>query len=358
LSAVVAREGEHQVSVPGPSARRALAPDEKAAIIVYSLGAERAEKLLSRMDESDYRRFARAMNRLGLVDPEIVDTVMEEFATSIGDAAMVRGGMTETRKFLARFLDEGFVDQIMEDVGGPTGRDIWEKLSNTPEQTLFAYLRNEQPQSIAVILSRILPDKAARVLQLFPEAKANEVVLRISRIGSIDRHVMEEVKATLQQDFLSTLQKQQISRRPQDMIGSMLNQMSPERSGSIMKVLQDSDPELAEKVQKMMFTFTDFTTRVNAIGLQAVVKNCERDTLILALTLAKHNAPQVVDYFFSNMSKRVAEQMGEEMQAAGPVRMKDAQQAQQAVVQLAQTLAKSGEIEISDGDEDDEQILE
>jgi len=347
-----------QPSMSALSRRATLASDEKAAVIVYSLGAERAERLLSRMDESDYRRFARAMNRLGLVDAETVDAVMDEFAASIGDAAMVRGGMTETRKFLARFLDEAFVDQIMEDIGGPMGRDIWEKLSNTPEQTLFAYLRNEQPQSVAVILSRIRPERAARVLQLFPEERANEIVLRISRIGSIDRRVMEEVKATLQEDFLSTLQKQQVSRRPQDLIGGMLNQMPPDRAGSIVKVLQDHDPELAEKVQKVMFTFADFTDRVSATGLQAVIKNCERDTLILALTLAQHNAPEVVEYFFSNMSKRVAEQLREEMQAAGPVRMKDAQEAQQAVVQLAQTLAKSGEIELSDGEEDEGEILE
>lgn len=333
----------------------ALAADEKAAIVVYSLGPDRAEKVLSRMDESDYRRFARAMNRLGTVHSDTVEAVMAEFSTTVGDPNTVRGGMTETRKFLAQYLDANFVDQIMDDIGGPAGRDIWEKLSNTPEQTLFAYLCNEQPQSVAVILSRIRAEKAAGVLQLFPEERGKEIVLRMSRIGSIDRRVMTELKTTLQQDFLSTLQKQHMTRRPHDLLGGVFNQMAADKVMPMLQVLEEHDPELAEKVQKMMFTFADFGTRVNSTGLQAVIKNCERDTLISALSLAKHNAPKIMEYFFSNMSKRVAEQMREEMENAGPIKMKDAQEAQQDVVRLAQALAKSGEIEISIEDDDDDQ---
>jgi flagellar motor switch protein FliG len=348
--AVTAVEGERLLPAP-------LASDEKAAIVVYSLGVERAEKVLSRMDESDYRRFARAMNRLGTVNSDTVEAVMAEFSTTVGDPNTVRGGMTETRKFLSRYLDSNFVDQIMDDIGGPMGRDIWEKLSNTPEQTLYAYLRNEQPQSVAVIFSRISAEKAAKVLQLFPEDRGREVVLRMSRIGSIDRRIMSELKATLQQDFLSTLQKQHMTRRPDDLLGGVFNQMAADRVAPMLQILEEHDPELAESVQKLMFTFADFGSRVNSAGLQAVIKNCERDTLISALSLAKHNAPKIVDYFFNNMSKRVAEQMREEMQNAGPIRMKDAQEAQQEVVRLAQALAKSGEIEISIEDDDDQQIV-
>lgn len=342
----------------GVAARPTLSSDQKAAIVVYSMGAERAEKLLSRMDEWDYRRFARAMNRLGAVDADTVDAVMAEFATAVGDGNGIRGGIAETRRFLSHFLDPAAVDQIMEEIGGPAGRDIWEKLSNTSDQVLFSYLRNEQPQSVAVILSRLSPAKAARVLQMFPEERAKAVVLRMTRTGTIDRQVMDELKATLQQDFLAGFHKEQTARRPDDLIGGMLNQMRPALAGSILQTLQSHDRDLAAKVQKVLFTFADFGTRVGSVGLQTVIKNCERDTLILALTLAKHNAPDVLEYFFSNMSKRVAEQMREEMQAAGPVRMKDAEAAQQEIVRLAQALAKSGEIEIADADEDDQQLLE
>ncbi len=345
-------------AAPGARAQPRLAPDQKAAIVVYSMGAERAEKLLSRMDERDYRRFARAMNRLGAVDADTVDAVMAEFSTAVGDGNGIRGGIAETRRFLTHFLDSASVEQIMEEIGGPAGRDIWEKLSNTSDQVLFSYLRNEQPQSVAVILSRLSPAKAARVLQMFPEEKAKAVVLRMTRIGMIDRQVMDELKATLQQDFLAGFHKEQTTRRPDDLIGGMLNQMPPALAGSILQTLHDHDHDLAGRVQKMLFTFADFGARVGSAGLQTVIKNCERDTLILALTLAKHNAPDVLEYFFSNMSKRVAEQMREEMQGAGPVRMKDAEAAQQEVVRLAQALAKSGEIEIAATDEDNQPLLE
>ncbi len=345
-------------SMPGSlTTRRPLNPDEKAAIIVYSLGPERAKQVLDRMDESDYRRFAQAMNRLGTVDAATVEDVLTEFATSVSEPNTMRGGTAETRRFMARFLDASYVDQLLGDISGPAGRDIWEKLSNTSEHHLFAYLSNEQPQSVAVILSRITASKAAQVLMLFSDEKAKEIVRRMSRIGNIDRSIMKQLKTTLQQDFQAVLEKQRGIGRPHDLIGSMFNQMPTDKVGPLMEALQASDPEAAEKVQKMMFTFADFSTRVSSADLQNVIKNCEHETLVQALTLAKRNAPEIMEYFFNNMSKRVAGQMQEQIDEGGPVRMKDAQAAQQEIVRVAQVLAKSGEIQLTDGDSEDDQVL-
>lgn len=334
-----------------------LEPDQKAAIVVYSMGPERAEKLLRRMDERDHRRFARAMNRLGVVDAEVVDAVTGEFANAIDDRTGIRGGMLETRRFMARFLDETAVATIMEEIGEPAGRDIWEKLSNAPEQMLFSYLSNEQPQSAAVILSRLRPGKAAKVLEMFSEDHAKAVVLRMTRMGAIGPQVLQDLKATLQEDFLSGFRKRQAGGQPDVLITGMLNEMSQDRVASILSALQVQDRDLAEKVQKKLFIFPDFPSKIGSVDLQTVIKNCERDTLILALAYAKRNSPDVVEYFFTNMSKRVAEQMQEEIDGAGPIRMKDAEAAQQEIVRLTQALVKSGEIRMLEQEEDEQQVL-
>lgn len=334
-----------------------LEPDQKAAIVVYSMGPERAEKLLRRMDERDHRRFARAMNRLGVVDAEVVDAVTGEFANAIDDRTGIRGGMLETRRFMARFLDETAVATIMEEIGEPAGRDIWEKLSNAPEQMLFSYLSNEQPQSAAVILSRLRPGKAAKVLEMFSEDHAKAVVLRMTRMGAIGPQVLQDLKATLQEDFLSGFRERQAGGQPDVLITGMLNEMSQDRVASILSALQVQDRDLAEKVQKKLFIFPDFPSKIGSVDLQTVIKNCERDTLILALAYAKRNSPDVVEYFFTNMSKRVAEQMQEEIDGAGPIRLKDAEAAQQEIVRLTQALVKSGEIRMLEQEEDEQQVL-
>jgi flagellar motor switch protein FliG len=193
---------------------------------------------------------------------------------------------------------------------------------------------------------------------MFPEDRAKAVVLRMIRMGTIGDQVMADLKATLQEDFLAGFRKRQTTGQPDVLITGLLNEMSQSRAGAILQSLQEHDWDLAVKVQKKLFTFPDFCTRIGSAGLQTVIRNCERDTLILALTLAKRNAPDVMEYFFDNMSKRVAEQMREEMQDAGAIRVKHAEAAQQELVRLAQALAKSGEIDIIENDEEDRQVLE
>jgi flagellar motor switch protein FliG len=334
------------------SAERPLKNDEKAAIVLFSLGPERAEQLLKRMDQAEHRRFAQAFYRLNDVSGPQIAAVLTEFTGRLADSRSLPAGAGEVREFLLRVLEPGAVDEIMADLGGAAGHDVWERLSALPEQRLASYLEPEKPQTVAVILSRLRGEKAARTLLLMPEERAQEIVLRLARLGRVDRDVMADLQLSLLHDVLGD-DRADAGPQAYGAIASMFSEMPAERVAPLMALLEQESPEAAAVVHKVMFRFEDILTRVTAQALQVVIRNCQKDTLVLALRLAGQGNPKVVEYFMENMSKRAAEQLQEDMAGLGAVRIKEAQQAQAEIVRLIQELARTGEITLSaQGDED------
>ncbi|MGH6945505.1 MAG: flagellar motor switch protein FliG [Geminicoccaceae bacterium] len=333
-----------------------LRSDEKAAIVLFNLGPDRAEKLFKRMEEAEHRRFAHAFNRLKEVSAEQVAVVLSEFTSSIAEAQALRGGASEARDFLLKVLEPQSVDQIMADVEGVVGRDLWERLSNTPEQELASHLEPEKPQTVAVILSRLRPDKAARILLRMPDARAHEIILRLAHLRRVDQDVVEELTVSVMQDLFTRVEHDSPGARAPEMIGSMLSEMPAEQATSLLAFLQENSPEVAEAAKKFMFRFEDIPTKVTPPALQIIIRNCEKDTLVLALRLAQQHSPKIVEYFMANMSKRAAEQLREDIEALGAVRLKDAQGAQAEVIRVIQELARSGEIVLA-GQDDQEPMV-
>ena len=336
-----------------PSNTGALRSDEKAAIVLFSLGRERAEQLFRQMDPAEHRLFAHAFNRLGEVSVEQITDVLLEFTAALQRGRPLHGGVGETRDFLLRFLEPASVDQVMADIDGAAGSDAWQRLSDLPEQRLATYLSRETPQTIAVILSRLRPDKAAAALMLMPDDMAREIVLRLAYMRQVDQEVIEELQSSVMHDFLARAGQDEAVGQTRGVIASMLSEMPAERAETFIDFLQKESPEVAEAVEKGMFRFRDISAKVTPTALQLVIRNCDKDTLVLALRLAAQEQPQLADYFMENMSKRAAEQLREDMEGLGGVRVKDAQKAQAEIIRLIQELARRGEIVLAGkGDED------
>jgi flagellar motor switch protein FliG len=334
----------------------ALRCDEKAAIVLFSLGAERAEKLFRQMDAAEQKLFAHAFNRLGDVSVDRITAVLLEFMACLERGRPLQGGAGETREFLLRFLEPASVDQVMADIDGVAGSDVWQRLSDTPEQRLAAYLSREKPQTIAVILSRLRPDKSAATLMLMPEELAREIVLRLAYMRQVDREVIQDLESSVMHDFLARAGQDEAAGQTRSVIASMLSEMPTEQAETFMQFLQKESPDVAEAVQKGMFRFLDIPAKVTPAALQLVIRNCDKDTLILALRLGAQNEPGLVEYFLENMSKRAAEQLKEDMEALGAVRVKDAQRAQAEIVSLIQDLARRGEIVLAGKGEEESLI--
>jgi flagellar motor switch protein FliG len=336
-----------------PITRTALRSDEKAAIVLFSLGAERAQQLFGQMDATEHRLFAHAFNSLGDVSVEEVTDVLLAFTDCLQQGSSLQGGAAETRQFLLKFLDRPSVDKAMADIDGVADEEVWQRLSELPEQRLASYLSREKPQTVAVILSRLRSDKAAATLVAMPQEAAREIVLRLAHMREVDREVIKELQSSVLQEFLARAGRDEAVAQSRGVIASMFSEMPAEQAEAFMSLLREESPEVAEAVQKDMFRFEDIPAKVKPAALQLVIRHCDQETLVLALRLAAQKDSRLADYFMENMSKRAAEQLKEEIAALGAVRAKDAQRAQAEIIRLIQELARKGEIGlVGKGDED------
>ena len=228
---------------------------------------------------------------------------------------------------------------------------MWDKLGNVHEQVLANYLKNEYPQTVAVVLSKLKEDHAARVLSILPEGFAMEVVMRMLHMEAVQKEVLESMEKTLRVEFMSNLAKA-TRVDSHEMMAEIFNSLDRATEARFMTALEERNRESAEKVRQLMFTFEDLV-RLDSAGAQVLLRHVEKEKLALAL---KGASPAIMELFTANMSGRAAKMLKEDMDALGPVRLKDVEEAQVAVVTLTKELSNSGQITLSEGKEDGEMV--
>ena len=184
---------------------RSLTGPEKAAVLMLALGEEHAARLFVHMDEEEIKELSQTMANLGTISATLVERLCVEFAEQLSSTGTLVGTYDSTERLLLKVMDREKVDAIMEEIRGPAGRTMWEKLANVNEAVLANYLKNEYPQTVAVVLSKIRPDHGARVLALLPESFAMEVVMRMLRMEAVQKDVLDDVERTLRTEFMTNL---------------------------------------------------------------------------------------------------------------------------------------------------------
>jgi flagellar motor switch protein FliG len=291
------------------------------------------------------------MANLGTVSSTVIERLFVEFADQISSTGALTGTYETTERLLGKVLDKSKVDAIMEEIRGPAGRTMWDKLSNVNESVLANYLKNEYPQTVAVVLSKVRSDHASRVLALLPEAFAMEVVMRMLRMEAVQKDVLEDVERTLRNEFLSNLARS--SRRDaHEMIAEIFNNLDRATEQRFMGALEERNRDSAEKVKSLMFTFEDLG-KLDPGGAQTLLRNVDKQKLPIAL---KGASEALRDLFLGNMSERASKMLREDMAAMGPVRLRDVEEAQMSMVTMAKELAAKGEIVLSDKKGEDELI--
>ncbi|MEM8878357.1 MAG: flagellar motor switch protein FliG [Pseudomonadota bacterium] len=324
---------------------------ERAAIVLMSLGPDSATELWGSLDDDELRQISIAMSRLGKVDTEIVEKLLSEFVWELGRAGAVVGNVDNTERILAQFLPPERVVGIMEEIRGPAGRNMWEKLSNVQEEVLANYLKNEYPHTIAVVLSKVTPDHASRVLSIFPEELALDVVHRMLRMESIQKDILEKIEQTLRVEFMANL-SQTRRRDSHELIADIFNNFDRQTEARFLTALEEQNREAAERIKDLMFTFEDLGRLDNA-AVQTLLRQFENDKLAIAL---KGTNDAMRDFFFANLSQRASKNLKEDMEVMGPVRLRDVDEAQSAMVNLAKDLAARGEIQIAKKNSEDELV--
>lgn len=324
---------------------------QRSAVLMLSLGEEFGSEIWPLLDDDEIKELSLAMSTLGNVDSEMVEDLLMDFVSKMSATGAILGSFESTERLLSRFLPEERVGAVMEEIRGPAGRNMWEKLSNVQEVVLANYLKNEYPQTVAVVLSKIRPEHAARVLGLLPEDFAFEVIERMLRMEAVQKDILEKVEMTLRSEFMSSLA--QTSRRDaHEIMAEIFNSFDRQTESRFLTSLEENDRESAERIKSLMFTFDDLSN-LDSASVQTLLRNVDKDKLAIAL---KGASDATRDFFFKNMSERAGKMLREDMEVLGPVRLRDVDESQTMMVNIAKDLAAKGEIMIVKNKGDDELI--
>jgi len=328
-----------------------LTGPERAAVILLSLGEEAGRGLWSMLDEEEIKEVSQIMSNLGTVTSGVVEKLLVDFVSQMSSTGSLLGSYEATNRLLKGFLEPEKVDQIMEEIRGPAGRTMWDKLANVNEAVLANYLKNEYPQTVAVVLSKVKSEHAARVLSALPEDFALECVSRMLRMEPVQKDILDKIEQTLRTEFMSNLARTS-KRDAHEMMAEIFNNFDRQTEGRFLAALEERNRDAAEKIKALMFVFEDLS-KLDPGGIQTLLRAVDKDKLALAL---KGASDTLRDLFFSNMSERAAKMLREDMEVMGPVRLKDVDEAQTMIVNLAKDLAAKGEIMIADNKGEDELV--
>ena len=324
---------------------------QKAAAFMLAIGDDYGRAIWEALSDDEIKELSQHMSNLGAVNAGDVEELFIEFASQVSTVGNLNGSYESTERLLGKMLPGDRVQQIMDEIRGPAGRTMWDKLGNVNEMVLASYLKNEYPQTVAVVLQKIKAEHAARVLSVLPEDFSMEVIMRMLRMESVQKDILDKVEQTLRVEFMNNLARTS-QRDSHETIAEIFNFLDRSAESRFLAALEDRNRDSAERIRALMFTFEDLAN-LDPSGVQTLLRNVDKDKLALAM---KGASDTLRDLFFSNMSERAAKILREDMEAMGPVRLRDVDDAQMEMVNKAKDLAEAGEILLSDNKGEDELI--
>jgi len=330
---------------------KGLSGPERAAVLMLALGDEHGAPIWKTLDDEEVKEVSQVMANLGTVSSQLIEKLLVDFVSQISSTGAVLGTFDTTERLLTKFLPKDRAAMVMEEIRGPAGRTMWDKLGNVNETVLAAYLKNEYPQTVAVVLTKIKGEHAAKVLAALPEDFALECVNRMLRMESVQKDILDKVEATLRQEFMTNLARTS-KRDAHEQMAEIFNNFDRQTEGRFMTALEERNKDAAERIKSLMFTFEDLG-KLDGSSIQTLLRGIEKDKLGLAL---KGASPAMRDLFFNNMSERAGKILKDDMESLGPVRLKDVDDAQMKMVIVAKDLAAKGEIMLSGGKAEDELV--
>ncbi len=317
---------------------------QKVAVLILALGRELGGKILRELDLDGVEEITREVAQLGAVTPAVKHEVVEEFyhmvmAKSWADV----GGVDFAEKLLRETVPDHVRERIISQVTHHIQRAPFSFLQKAETENLLAFIVDEHPQTIAVILSHLSHHKSAELLAGLPGEKQMEVVRRVATMDQTNPEVIREVEEGLKSRLSNLLQQNFEKAGGIESVAEILNLVDRGTEKSVLEGLEPDDPELVENIRRRMFVFEDIN-RVNDRGIQVVLKEVDNQELSLALKTVSEELQQKV---FRNMSERAVQLVQEEMEFMGPVRVSDVESAQQRIVDIVRRLEDAGEIIIA-----------
>lgn len=317
----------------------------KAALLLVSIDPESAARVMAQLGKEDQEKIALEIVRLESEPPgrEERDAVLREFYNlHLAHQYLEHGGMDYARRLLEKIYPPSEVRDMLATIESTIHETPFRFLQKADAENLVTFIAEEHPQTIALILAHLGPHQAAGILEGLPLKKQQEVIRRLATMEQTSPEVVEQVEKALENKLSSFVTQGFRRTGGVTAAAEILNLVQRSTERSILEGLNEDSPDMADRIRRLMFTFTDIL-RVNDRGVQALLKNIDTSQLSLAL---KHASPELKEKFLGNMSKRAGELIKEEMEFMGPVRLSDVEAAQQAIVDVVRRLEEQGELMI------------
>ena len=323
---------------------------QKAAILFITLGPEVSSGILKKLPEAEIQKITYEIANITSVTSEQREGILNEFL-QINKAReyIIEGGMDYARELLSKALGPHRANEILEKVSEATQQYRPFSIARKADaHQLLNVITYEHPQTIALILCYLQPEKAAQVMAELPEGTQSEVAYRIATMSTTSPMVIKEIEKVLESKLSSVVRTEMTTLGGVETLVDILNQVDRTTERNITESLEREDAELADRVKSSMFVFEDIIT-LDDVAIQRILREVEAKELALAL---KGCSEEVAEVIYKNQSKRAAASLKEDMEFLGPVRLMDVEKAQQGIVAIIRRLDEAGEIIISRGGED------
>lgn len=325
----------------GESKESKLAPEQKAAAVIISLGADKASKIYKHLSESDIEKLTIEVAKLGHVSPDEMELVLDEFyKTCLTQKVVTDGGMEYARAVLEKAFGESTAQSLLDKLSKSMKIRPFEFIRKSNAKNLISFLQHERPQTIALVLAYADSDQASAVIGELPKEKRIKVVEAIARMESASPEAIKVVEDSLRKRFEGMVTTDVTTVGGIDYIADVMNHMDRANEKYIFDELGKNDEELAETIRKKMFVFEDIVSMDNR-SIQRFIRECDVKDIVYALKGSDENIKELV---FSNVSSRMAESIRSDLEITVNVRLRDVEEAQQRIVGVIRRLEEAGEL--------------
>ena len=322
-----------------------LTGPEKAAVFLLTVGEDFASQVFQRLDPEDIKQVGRQMARIDKVDKEDLTALVNEFKSDSGDTDIFLSGNEMLEGALKRALSSDKASEILEEIRSDWKLTLFQKARKLEPKVLVNFLRNEHPQTVALVLSVLEPVQSAQILMEFNEDVQVEVMMRMAELDKVSPEILVDVDRVLQDELLSVEGMEGQRLGGVEAVAEILNNADRGLEASILEGIEEQRENLADEIRRLMFVFEDLLG-VDDRGIQSILKEVSTDDLKLALKLASEDLKAKI---FSCMSSRAVEMLKEDMEIMGPTRVKDVEAAQQSIIKIAKRLEQEGKIQLMSG---------
>jgi flagellar motor switch protein FliG len=346
---------ERKPALPAPSAQataaamRTVKGRKKAAVLLVSLGTDKAAEIFKHLRDEEIEGLSLEMAKLQRVDPNVEDRVLEELAATVeAYDSLVTGGVDYAREVLERALGGERAAEIIGRLATVMEMRPFEFLRRTPPEQIITFLRNEAPQTIALVVANLHTTLAAQVLAHMADDEQADIALRIARMGETSPDVVHEVEAVMRQKLANVVQQEFSTAGGIKSLAQILNYSDRSTERNVLDSLTETDEELGAEVRRLLFVFEDIV-KLDDRAIQMVLREADQKDLALALRGVNDD---VKERILGNMSERGAEMLKEEMEFQPPQRRRVIEEAQGRVVAIVRKLEEAGALVLAREAED------